>query len=40
MSFQVRIGYLGGTVFFSVGILYPSANYGLRVWDGVDGLPL
>ena len=27
MSFQVGIGSLGGTVFFSGGTLYPSANY-------------
>ena len=27
MSFQVEIGSLGGTVFFSGGTLYPSANY-------------
>ena len=29
MSFQVGIGSLGGAVFFSGGILYPSANYAL-----------
>ena len=28
MSSQMGIGSLGGTVFFSGGILYPSANYG------------
>ena len=28
MSFQVGIGSLGGTVFFSGGTLYPSVNYG------------
>ena len=28
MSFQVGIDSLGGTVFFSGGTLYPSANYG------------
>ena len=27
MSFQVGIGCLGETVFFSGGTLYPSANY-------------
>ena len=27
MSFQVEIGSLDGTVFFSGGTLYPSANY-------------
>ena len=29
MSFEVKIGSLGGTVFFSGGNLYPSINYGL-----------
>ena len=29
MSFQVGIGSLGGTVFFSRGTLYPSVNYGV-----------
>ena len=28
MSFQVGIDSLGGTVFFSGGTLYSSANYG------------
>ena len=28
MSFQVGIGTLGGTVFFSGEDLYPSVNYG------------
>ena len=30
MSFQVGIGVLGGTVFFSSGTLYPSVNYGVN----------
>ena len=30
MSFQVGIGSLGGTVFFSGGTLHPSVNYGLK----------
>ena len=31
MSFQMKIGFLGGTVFFSGGTLYPSANYATTV---------
>ena len=32
MSFEVKIGSLGGTVFFSGGNLYPSLNYGLLAY--------
>ena len=38
MSFQVGIGSLGGTMFFQVGTLYPSANYDvcIKIYHGDD----
>ena len=36
MSFQVGIGSLSGTVFFSGGTLYPSANYDFYLYVAID----